>query len=136
MNCFDPVQRSCEKISTSACLGTWPLSKKMDGNCVHFSQIHCTDRCTAQQFGCIFSAPGSLLSRARMTETSRTIFSFIAARPFSGTDGISPNELSKKALEELHEKLSAFESVRIHRSVVVNVAYIEELRRCVTCTGI
>jgi len=30
------------------------------------------------------------------------------------------------------EKFSAFGFVRIHRSVVVNAAHIEELRRCVT----
>ena len=65
MNCFDPVQRSCEKISTSACLGTWPLSKKMDGNCVHFSQIHCTDRCTAQQFGCNFLRAGLIVEQGK-----------------------------------------------------------------------
>jgi DNA-binding LytR/AlgR family response regulator len=30
------------------------------------------------------------------------------------------------------EKLSAFGFVRIHRSVVVNLAHIDDLRRCVT----
>ena len=42
----------------------------------------------------------------------------------------------KKLLRNSMRNLVRFESVRIHRSVVVNVAYIEKLRRCVTCTEI
>jgi two-component system, LytTR family, response regulator len=40
--------------------------------------------------------------------------------------------LIREPLSSIAEKLSAFGFVRIHRSVVVNVAHIEELRRCVT----
>jgi hypothetical protein len=42
-------------------------------------------------------------------------------------------ETCNTTLSSIPEKLSAFGFVRIHRSVVVNVAHIEGLRRCVTC---
>jgi two-component system LytT family response regulator len=40
--------------------------------------------------------------------------------------------LIRESISNIAEKLNPFGFVRIHRCVLVNVAYIEELRRCVT----